>query len=335
MEKTNELLLLINNIYDIINKDFIVNEPSTITDSTITDSTTTDSTTTQHYKTKLKLIYKIGIIRNLAANSINLLNYDDTKIDEIFNSLKTKKSLPKLSKIIGHIIYDVYRYSGYHIILSNVPKNSRVINSEEIIDTNAESIYDTLEYYIGDKTVHNILQITNNIYLAKFYKYNDAVKLYNLFNDKIMNINIIKVELLVEFSEDIEYVEYNTLNNVNEVQVNNEVQEEVNEVQEKVQKEVEEVVQVNDEVQVEDEVQVKEEVAQVNDEVQVKEEVEEVQVEEEEVQVKEEDVQVEEEDVQVKEEEMQVNNEEEEIEVKRGLIGSLFYKLSHIFGFVG
>jgi len=157
-------------------------------------------------KTKLKLLYKLNIIKQLEKSKINLLNYDEIKIETILeslNNLLVKKSFPKLSKAIGHIIYDAYRVSGYHVILSNIPNISKRIYTSELEYITSESIYDTLIHYTGENTIKKVLQVSENIYLAQFYKFTDAFNLCNLINGKMITENIIKAELLVDYFEDM------------------------------------------------------------------------------------------------------------------------------------
>ena len=127
---------------------------------------------------------------------------------------------------MGFIIYNIYRDSGCHILLSNIPKyaypmlnskgelnhafcGSSVDNGGGSIDGSSssisggklelvseESILDTLEYYIGIDTVDSVYKLSDSLYLAKFKLYNDCEALCNIINKKQMGNNIIGAEVL-------------------------------------------------------------------------------------------------------------------------------------------
>ena len=84
-----------------------------------------------------KVSLKINIIKSLCLNK--LLNYNPEVIIGMCNSLNTLKHkmcieynnnnvlrikhfYRKLGKCLGFIIYNIYRDSGCHILLSNIPK---------------------------------------------------------------------------------------------------------------------------------------------------------------------------------------------------------------------
>ena len=205
MNRTSDLLNIVSNILNLIHKDM---DYSKVTDTSDFTSLTelSQNKYIEQEKTKLKLLYKLNIIKQLEKSKINLLNYDEIKTETILeslNNLLVKKSFPKLSKAIGHIIYDAYRVSGYHVILSNIPNVSKRLNTTEIDYITSESIYDTLIHYTGENTIKKVLQVSENIYLAQFYKFTDAFNLCNLINGKMITENIIKAELLVEYFEDM------------------------------------------------------------------------------------------------------------------------------------
>ena len=205
MDRTTDLLNIVSNILNVIHKDM---DYSKVTDTSDFTSLTelSQNKYIEQEKTKLKLLYKLNIIKQLEKSKINLLNYDEIKIETILeslNNLLVKKSFPKLSKAIGHIIYDAYRVSGYHVILSNIPNVSKRIYTSDLEYITSESIYDTLIHYTGENTIKKVLQVSENIYLAQFYKFTDAFNLCNLINGKMITENIIKAELLVEYFEDM------------------------------------------------------------------------------------------------------------------------------------
>ena len=182
---------------------------------------------------KLKIIDKIFnniyIIKNLHNNY--LFNCDENtknKINSLLNTLKllyNKKTVKidnisiklykNIKKTLGHIIYDIYRDSGYHILISNVPlsaiaHNDNLININNIdnIDNieyiNSEIILDTVESCIEFDTVEHVLQTSHSAYMVKFKSYNDSIRICNILNNKKIGDNIIKVELLNENPIEVE-----------------------------------------------------------------------------------------------------------------------------------
>ena len=107
---------------------------------------------------------------------------------------------------MGYIIFDIYHYSEYHVLMSNIPSkilinidNNKKYNIDEIDDLeiiNSESIYDTIHHYIGNNTVENIFQVSENNYLVKMKNIYDSKKLCDGLNKMQIGNNIIKVELL-------------------------------------------------------------------------------------------------------------------------------------------
>lgn len=172
-------------------------------------------------KLYIKLTNNINIIDKLITHNII---YDNEIINSIYNSLvntysntsETKQNYllfyRKIKKALGHIIFDMYRYSGYHVILSNMPMKAIAIanNKSEDIDNfdpvDSEVIYDTIEHYIGSYTVDKILQVTEKIYLAKMKNIYDSKKVCELLNKMQISENIIKVELLITLAEYVETV---------------------------------------------------------------------------------------------------------------------------------
>ena len=176
----------------------------------------------ENIKLKDKLISKI-------TNNINIINklydyyifnYNEEKMTSIYNHLKifstirnqentdntntqSNISYYKTLKItLGHLIYDIYRDSNYHIIMTNVPTRAVLIPNNKIDDIdnmeliNSENIQDTLEHFNGLDTIYSVFQVTSSTYLAKFKLYSDAEKICNILNKMQMGGNIIKVELL-------------------------------------------------------------------------------------------------------------------------------------------
>jgi len=160
-----------------------------------------------------KITKNITVIKNLYENNIICVKH---KLYSIFNKLNNLNNLnynkneylthyKKIRKILGHIIYDIFRYSYYHVLISNVPKTALPIINNNINDindidnlepVNSETIYHTVEYYIGSDTVDNIFQVSSLAYLVKMKNECNAKFLCNKLNKMQIGSNIINVELL-------------------------------------------------------------------------------------------------------------------------------------------
>ena len=157
---------------------------------------------------KDKIIKKIDIIKNLANFNIDVLNYNTDKKENLFNILKSlnyklisakknqNKLNNKLNTILGMIIHNAYITGGYHLLLSNIPYIAAQIINNKIKIVDSESIYDTIEHYIGENKVINVIQIDSDKYLVKFKDTNVANILCHLIHNMMIEQNIIKAEML-------------------------------------------------------------------------------------------------------------------------------------------
>ena len=161
-----------------------------------------------NFSIKDKVCKKIEIIKVLSNSNIDILNYNNEKREQLFNILnsinyklmsvqkKQNKLTSKLNTILGIIIHNAYISTGYQVLLSNIPKIAKQLIDNKINNIDDESIFDTIEYYIGNNTVLSIIQIDTDKYLAKFKDINDAEKLCNLIHNMLIEKNIIRVEML-------------------------------------------------------------------------------------------------------------------------------------------
>jgi len=156
-------------------------------------------------KTIIKIVNHLNIIIKLYTNNFI---YDNN----IFNSLQNIKMsdykhsyllyYKKIRKSLGYIIFEIFRYSGYNILLSNIPTLAEPIIQNvsslggNLIAVNSEVIFDTVEYYIGLDTVDNVFQVSEYSYLVKIKDLDNCTKLCDLINQMEINNNIIKVEYL-------------------------------------------------------------------------------------------------------------------------------------------
>ena len=165
---------------------------------------------------KDKIIKKIDIIKNLSNSNIDVLNYNNNKKENLFNILKSlnyklmsvkknqNKLNTKLNTILGIIIHNAYITAGYQVLLSNIPNSAKQVIDNKINSIDIESIYDTIEHYIGKDTVLNVIQIDNDKYLVKFKDNDDdddnnntyAKKLCHLIHNMMIEPNIIRAEML-------------------------------------------------------------------------------------------------------------------------------------------
>ena len=183
---------------------------------------------------KDKIIKKIDIIKKLSNSNIDVLNYNNDKKENLFNILKSlnyklmsvkknqNKLNTKLNTILGVIIHNAYISAGYQVLLSNIPNRAKQVVDNKLNTIDIESIYDTVEHYIGKNSVINVIQIDNDKYLIKFKDNdnnssghgsghssgngsnsdkdkdinNDAKKLCHLIHNMMIEPNIIRAEIL-------------------------------------------------------------------------------------------------------------------------------------------
>ena len=115
-----------------------------------------------------KITTNINIIKNIYTNDII---YNEKKIHKIFSSLKTLQFIEnknnyltyyrKIRKELGRIINDMYRYTGYHVLMSNIPvkaipiANNKIDDIDNLENVNSEVMFDTIEHFIGSGSVKN------------------------------------------------------------------------------------------------------------------------------------------------------------------------------------
>ena len=137
-----------------------------------------------------KIVSNMHIIMKLYT----YISFNDTYVNYLKNiEIGDYKNLKKK---LGCIIYNMYRSSGYNIIMSNIPNEGCLISNNNIELINSETMFDTIEHYMGVDTVDNIFQVTNNTYLIKLKDINNCKLLCNLLNKMQLYNNIIKVEYL-------------------------------------------------------------------------------------------------------------------------------------------
>lgn len=91
--------------------------------------------------------------------------------------------------------------SRYQVMLSNVPEYGTLHGLDDIQNEKIDSmiIYDTLEDHCGKNNVIQVIQISNDKYLAHFSNINIAKNACNILNNTLINNNVINVTIIDEF----------------------------------------------------------------------------------------------------------------------------------------
>ena len=146
-----------------------------------------------------KIINNLNIIVQLYINNLIYTNNIFSSLKNIKMSEYNNKLLyyKKIKKTLGYIIFEIYRDSGYNVLLSNIPTlaKPRLYRKSMIVDS--EVIFDTIEYYIGSDTVDSVLQVSEYNYLVKIKDLDNCKKLCDLINRMQINNNIINACQLI------------------------------------------------------------------------------------------------------------------------------------------
>lgn len=166
------------------------------------------STNNKMIKEKIKR--KISIIMHMKQNAFSIMNYDISTAENILGKLKnyyeTKSFLiynDELNKLLGGIIHNIYQYSGFQILLNNVPEYG-ILKYENILEKiDSQVIYDTLAEFVDMKEIISVFKVSTNSYIAKLADNDKAKQLCALLNDKLICSNIIKVEYIFNLSNNL------------------------------------------------------------------------------------------------------------------------------------
>ena len=188
-EKVLDMLVYFNNKIDI--NDYLINE---------------------------KIRKKINLINYLHINGFSMLNFDNKNLNnivyrldkiELQNSITTYND--EVNKLLGKILHNIYEYSGYNVLISNMPEYGIINGKETFEKIDSKIIYDTMEEFGGESTVNQVFQISTDKYLVKFSNDSVANKVCNQINNTIVGKNLIRVEYIVSIGSKIgENVEENT-----------------------------------------------------------------------------------------------------------------------------
>ena len=171
-----------------------------------------------NYLINEKIRMKINLINYLHINGFSMLNFDNTNLNnivyrlekiELQNSITTYND--KVNKLLGKILHNIYEYSGYNVLISNIPEYGIISGKETFEKIDSKIIYDTMEEFGGECTVNQVFQISTDKYLVKFSNDSVADKVCKQINNMIVGKNLIRVEYIVPIdSKIIENVEEKT-----------------------------------------------------------------------------------------------------------------------------
>lgn len=148
-----------------------------------------------------KINKKIAIIKLLKQCGFAVMNYNNVLSKIILDRLKTIRSVEDcitnnddLSKLLDSILYNAYEYSGYQVLISNVPEFgiSSVDNMHSKID--CESIYDTLTNFADG--IVNVINIYKDSYLVQIADSANAHLICTTLHNKMIADNMIQVEYI-------------------------------------------------------------------------------------------------------------------------------------------
>lgn len=156
---------------------------------------------------KEKIKRKLSVIMHMKENAFSVMNYDLLTAEKILGKLQNyyegKSFLiynDELNKLLGGIIHNIYQYSGFQILLNNVPEYG-ILKYENILESiDSQAIYDTLAEFVDMKEIISVFKVSTNSYIAKIADNDKAKQLCALLNDKLIGSNIIKVEYIFNLS---------------------------------------------------------------------------------------------------------------------------------------
>lgn len=159
---------------------------------------------------KEKIRRKIDIIMNMKFNCFSVMNYDNITCENILERLKQyyngKQFLiynDELNKLLGSILHNIYEYSGYQILLYNIPEYGIAKYDDNLMRIDSEVIYDTLKEFIDINDIISVFRVSVNSYIAKIKDDNKAKDICNLLNNKIIGNNIMKVEYIANVKNNL------------------------------------------------------------------------------------------------------------------------------------
>jgi hypothetical protein len=152
-------------------------------------------------KIKKKIIY----IKYLQSYGFKLFNKPDSKSNTILdnvnkycNSTNCNLKLvynPKLDILLGDIIHNTYINSDFQLLLSNLPLEGEIQNGK-IVQIDTQVIADSLEDFVGENNVIQVLYLPNNKYLCKLKTDKDAMYIQEKLNNMIINNNQISIDYI-------------------------------------------------------------------------------------------------------------------------------------------
>ena len=154
-------------------------------------------------KIKKKIIY----IKYLQSYGFKLFNNTDTNsntildnINKYCNSTDLGVKLvynPELDRILGDIIHNSYINSDFQLLLSNLPLEGEIKNGK-IVQIDTQVIADSLEEFVGENNVIQVLYLPNNKYLCKLKTDKDAKYIQERLNNMIINDKQIVIDYITK-----------------------------------------------------------------------------------------------------------------------------------------
>lgn len=160
-----------------------------------------------NYLINEKIKEKLIIINHLIYNGFTVLNYCENINKKILSKLEKINSdkgilvyKDEINALLGQIIHNMYQYSGYQVLLSNVPEYGIIYGKNEYtkneyIKIDNTVIFDTMEDY-SNSDIIKVFQVSNGRFLIQFKDYIKAKEICRLLNSTIIGKNTIRVEYI-------------------------------------------------------------------------------------------------------------------------------------------
>ena len=152
---------------------------------------------------KDKIRRKLDIIKNMKYYGFQTMNYNNIHcksiLEKLYNIDKKKNILvysDEVNKLLGNIVHNIYEYSKYQVLLSNVPEYTNTRENSNFQLINCEHIYDTMVYYVDDNSVLNVFQVSNSSYLIQFVDDDIAIYICDLLHNNMICSNVIRLEYI-------------------------------------------------------------------------------------------------------------------------------------------
>jgi hypothetical protein len=154
-------------------------------------------------KIKKKIIY-IKYLQSYGFKLFNNINPNSNTILDNINKYCNSTDLgvklvynPELDRILGDIIHNSYINSDFQLLLSNLPLEGEIKNGK-IVQIDTQVIADSLEEFVGENNVIQVLYLPNNKYLCKLKTDKDAKYIQERLNNMIINDKQIVIDYIAK-----------------------------------------------------------------------------------------------------------------------------------------